>query len=106
MSGTLLPRAETRIAVEAEWRDRAIIETSGTGLLGFSDPATLSEPAFLLNLRIAQPVWRRVEIFFDARNLTDERTIDSYPIRGRTFFLGVRATFHPSWDLARLGRRS
>ena len=101
-----VPRSETSFAIEAEWRDRAIIETSGTGLLGFADPATLSEPAFLLNVRIAQPVWRNVEVFLDARNLTDERIIDSYPIRGRTFFLGVRASFHPTWDLARLGGRS
>jgi outer membrane receptor protein involved in Fe transport len=100
-----LPWSETQVAIESEWRDRAIIETSGTGLLGFSDSATLSQPAFLLNLRIAQPVWRRVEVFLDARNLTDERIIDSYPIRGRTFFVGVRARFHPSFDLARLARR-
>lgn len=101
-----LPQVDTQFAIEAEWRDRAIVETSGTGLLGFSDPDTLSDPAFLLNVRIAQPVWRRVELFLDARNLTNQRIIDSYPIRGRTFFLGVRATFHPSWDPARLGRRS
>lgn len=101
-----LPRAGTRFAIEAEWRDRAIVETSGTGLLGFSDPDTLSDPAFLLNLRIAQPVWRRVEVFLDARNLTNQRIVDSYAIRGRTFFIGVRATFHPSWDPMTLGGRS
>jgi outer membrane receptor for ferrienterochelin and colicins len=93
-----LPRIGTDFALTASWRDRAVIETSGTGLLGFSDPTSLSDPAFLLDVRIAQPLprWPNVQVYLDAINLTDTRVIDSYAIRGRTFFVGVRASFHPT----------
>jgi outer membrane receptor for ferrienterochelin and colicin len=92
-----IPRARTNFAISAQWRDRAIVENSGTGLLGFADPATLSNPAFLLDARIAQPLpwWPNVEVYLDGRNLTNTRIIDSYAIRGRTFFVGVRANWNP-----------
>jgi outer membrane receptor for ferrienterochelin and colicins len=106
-----LPRAGTAFALVASWRDRAVIETSGTGLLGFSDPSTLSDPAFLLDVRIAQPLprWPHVEVYLDAINLTNTRIIDSYAIRGRTFFVGIRASFNPtslpSWANLGFGRK-
>jgi outer membrane receptor for ferrienterochelin and colicin len=92
-----VPRALTQFAFSAQWRDRAIIETSGTGLLGFADDTTVSDPAFLLDLRITQPIprWNHVEVYLDARNLTNTRIVDSYAVRGRTFFVGVRVNWNP-----------
>jgi outer membrane receptor for ferrienterochelin and colicin len=93
----VVPRWLTSVAFSAQWRDRAIVEKSGTGLLGFADDTTDSDPAFLLDARIAQPLpwWRNVEVYLDARNLTNTRVVDSYAVRGRTFFLGVRANWNP-----------
>jgi outer membrane receptor for ferrienterochelin and colicins len=93
-----VPRSETNFAFSMQWRDRAIVENSGTGLLGFADAATLSSPAFLMDVRIAQPLkpwFPNVEVYLDAKNLTNTRIIDSYAIRGRTFFVGVRANWNP-----------
>jgi vitamin B12 transporter len=92
-----VPRSLTSFAISAQWRDRAVVEKSGTGLLGFADDTTLSDPAFILDARIAQPLpwWRNVELYVDLKNLTDTRVIDSYAVRGRTYFVGVRANWNP-----------
>ncbi len=99
-----VPVTETEIAFIGQWRDETVTETSGTGLLGFSNPAVLSDPSLILSTRLTQPITDRIEVFFDANNLTDERVRDSYVIRGRTFFVGVRVRLGveareevPSW---------
>jgi outer membrane receptor protein involved in Fe transport len=92
-----IPRARTGFAISARWRDKAIIENSGTGLLGFADPLTLSRSAFILDARIVQPLpwWPNVQVYLDGKNLTNTRIIDSYAVRGRTFFVGIRANWNP-----------
>lgn len=86
------PRTRTGLTLRGRWRDKALIEGSGTGLLGFATQE-YGESSFLLDGRLSQPVGERVEIYADALNLTDEREVDSYVIRGRTFFVGLRARF-------------
>src|SRR5690606_17628056 len=90
--GLVVPRLETRITALARWRDEALTETSGTGLASFGSLA-LSDPSWIVDLRVAQPVGDRFEVYADVLNATDERIVDSYVVRGRTFFLGVRGRF-------------
>jgi outer membrane receptor protein involved in Fe transport len=88
-----LPRTRTSFALTGRWRGEAVTETSGTGLISFSNPAALSDPSVLLSTRIAQPIGERFELFVDVDNLSDVRVQDSYAIRGRTVFGGVRVRF-------------
>jgi ferric enterobactin receptor len=92
-----VPRIGTGFAISARWRDKAIVENSGTGLLGFADPLTLSRSAFILDTRIMQPLpwWPNVSVYLDGKNLTNTRIIDSYAVRGRTFFVGIRVNWNP-----------
>ncbi len=87
------PVTETRLVTNGRFRSEALVERSGTGLLSFTDSTTRSEPSFELDLRLAQPVFDWLEVYFDVRNVTDERTVDSYAIRGRTYFAGVKGNF-------------
>ena len=87
-----LPRTETALTAQARWRDRALTETSGTGLLGFGSPQ-LSDTATFVDLRVLQPVRPWLDLYVDLDNLTDERVQDSYPVRGFTVFFGLRARF-------------
>jgi outer membrane receptor for ferrienterochelin and colicins len=87
-----LPRLETALTLEARWRDHAVSETLGTGLLAFgSDEETPA--SWVFDLRVLQPIRPGLDLYVDLDNLGDERVVDSYPVRGRTFFVGLRARF-------------
>ncbi len=85
-----LPLTATSVALIARYRGPAVTEASGTGLLSFANPKALSDPSCIASVRVTQPIGRRFELFLDLDNLTDERVQDSYAIRGRTLFGGVR----------------
>jgi outer membrane receptor for ferrienterochelin and colicins len=87
-----VPRISTRLSLAVQWRGRALLETSGTGLVGFTG-ADHSDPSVIVDARVVQPIGSRVELYADLFNLTDERVVDSYVVRGRSFFVGVRAHF-------------
>ncbi|MEZ4352153.1 MAG: TonB-dependent receptor [Myxococcota bacterium] len=91
-----LPVTDTVVTVRGQWRDRAILEGSGTGLVSFALDAE-SNTAFDLDLRLQQPLERwlgaKLVLFADVNNVTDNRVIDSYVVRGRSFFLGLRGEF-------------
>lgn len=91
-----LPRTETQVALTGRWRSPAIVETSGTGLLSFADSETESDTSLLLDLRVTQPIRRGFDLYVDFQNMLNEASVDSYAIRGFTFFVGVRADF--SWS--------
>jgi len=86
------PEVGTRLTVRGRWRDRALVEGSGTGLLSFTTDVR-SDPSLVLDARLVQPLGEHVEVYADLRNLTDERVVDSLVVRGRTFFVGLRARF-------------
>lgn len=92
--GTTLrvPRTETAFTLVARWRDHAPSETSGTGLLGFGSEEE-TPASWIFDLRVLQPLRPGVELYVDLDNIGDEHVIDSYPVRGRTFFVGFRARF-------------
>lgn len=91
-----MPWTKTGLTLRGQWRDQAIIEQSGTGLLSFATNE-MSNTSFEMDLRVTQPLekWlgRRIEVFADVQNVTDNRVIDSLVVRGRSFFVGVRASF-------------
>jgi outer membrane receptor protein involved in Fe transport len=90
------PRVHTVLTARGQWRDRALIERSGTGLVGFATGED-SNTSFELDLRLRQPLesWLRLplETFVDVQNVTDNRVIDSYVVRGRSFLIGLRGRF-------------
>ncbi len=90
------PRTQTTLTTRGQWRSRALIERSGTGLAGFAT-AQESNTAFELDLRLRQPLeeWlgHGLEVFADVQNATDNRVIDSYVVRGRSFLLGIRGRY-------------
>ena len=86
------PRFGTLLTTQARFRSAALTETSGTGGLGFGSPEK-SQPSWTVDLRIEQPIGANAAIYADLFNISDERFVDSYIVRGRTFFVGVRATF-------------
>jgi len=92
-----LPRTETSLTLEARWRGHAASETSGTGLLGFGSEEE-TPASWVFDLRVVQPLRRGFDLYVDLDNLGDERVIDSYPVRGRTFFVGLRARFDTTSD--------
>lgn len=97
VAGELLltaPRYQTELSAAARWRGEAIPEGSGTGLLSFADASKRTDPSFLLDLRLVQPLLPWLEVYVDLQNVTDERVIDSFAVRGRTVFAGVRGTLH------------
>ena len=87
-----LPRTETALTLEARWRDHAASETSGTGLLGFGSEEE-TPASWVFDMRVLQPIRRGIDLYVDLDNIGDERVVDSYPVRGRTFFVGIRARF-------------
>ncbi len=89
-----MPWLDTLLTLTAQWRGRAVTESSGTGLASFVGDEK-SNQSLLLGLRVVQPIWREFEVYADFRNLTDEEVVDSYEVRGRTFFVGFRGNF--SW---------
>lgn len=86
----------TVLTARGQWRDEAIVETSGTGLLSFAGNRK-SDPSFDVDLRVLQPLDRwlhqRMDLFVDARNVTDNRVIDSNVVRGRSFLAGLKWNF-------------
>lgn len=90
-----VPRLETSLALTGRWRGRAIVEGSGTGLLSFADSQQTSDPSLVLDLRVTQPLRKGFDLYVDFQNLTNEEAVDSYAIRGFTFFVGLRADL--SW---------
>lgn len=90
-----IPFTGTLVTPHARFRSRALTETSGTGLSSFASGA-YSEPSWVLDLRITQPVLHRYAVYLDLGNLTDTQVVDSYQIRGRTFFVGIRAALGPT----------
>jgi outer membrane receptor for ferrienterochelin and colicins len=91
--GFEVPRARTRVAALARWRGEAITETSGTGLVSFGSPEK-SDPSLTIDLRVVQPIGEtRFQLYADLFNVTDERVVDSYVVRGRTLFVGLRGSF-------------
>jgi len=87
------PWIETDFTLQARWRGRAVIETSGTGLLSFAQ-FEKSDDSLFLDLRVSRPVpGLAAEIYADFRNLTNQRVEDSNVVRGRTWFLGFRMRF-------------
>jgi len=86
------PVTETRLTVDVRWRGPALTESSGTGLPIFSS-GERSDPSWIVDLRLAQPILDDHEIYVDVRNATDTRVVDSYDVRRRTFFVGVRTAF-------------
>lgn len=89
--GVRLPVTETSLALTGRWRSRALVETSGTGSLSFTDTTAESDTSLLLDLRVTQPVREGVELYVDFQNMLNEEAVDSYAIRGFSFFVGLRA---------------
>jgi len=87
-----IPKIETRVALQARWRGRALVENSGTGLLGFTS-GERSDPSLFVDLRLSRKIGDFMEVYTDLRNLGDERVEDSYVVRGRTWLLGFRMNF-------------
>ncbi len=75
------PRIDTQLTVRTQFRSSAIVENSGTGLLGFSTDMR-SDPSTTLDLRVAQPIGDHIDIYADLFNVTDNRFVDSYVVRG------------------------
>jgi outer membrane receptor for ferrienterochelin and colicin len=88
-----VPVWRTRLTAQARWRGEALTETSGTGLPGFGSFEE-SDPSLIVDLRVAQPIGRGFEAYVDVFNVGDERVVDSYVVRGRSFLVGLRAR----WD--------
>lgn len=90
------PVLGTILTARGQWRDRAVIENSGTGLLSFATSAE-SNTSFDLDFRLVQPleeyVGHRIDLFADLQNATDNRVIDSNVVRGRRFFVGMKWEF-------------
>lgn len=90
------PVIDTMLTARGQWRSRALIEPTGTGLGSFVTGEE-SNTSFTLDLRLRQPLeqWlgRNVELFTDVHNVTDNRVIDSYVVRGRAFLIGIRGRF-------------
>jgi outer membrane receptor protein involved in Fe transport len=80
---------EPELSTVARFRGAALRETSGTGLAGFTSTEHTSS-SWVVDVRLQLPIAEVVTLNFDVRNLTDEMTIDSYEIRGRSFFAGLR----------------
>lgn len=89
--GLRLPVTETSVALTGRWRSPALVESSGTGSLSFTDATTESDTSLILDMRVTQPVREGVDLYVDFQNLLDEESVDSYAIRGFSFFVGVRA---------------
>ena len=87
-----LPVIETTLTGRARWSGPALIERSGTGLLSFVSN-DYSNSSLDVDLRALQPIGENIEFYFDLYNVTNNRIVDSYVVRGRTYFAGVRVRF-------------
>lgn len=86
------PVTETSVTLRGRWRAGALTETSGTGLLSFASLERAPD-SFILDFRVVQPIRWGLSVYADVFNLTDERVVDSYVVRGTSFFVGVRGQF-------------
>ena len=90
------PITDTTLTARGQWRSHALIERTGTGSGSFATGEE-SNSSFTLDMRLRQPLeqWlgRNVELFTDVNNVTDNRVIDSYVVRGRQFLIGIRGRF-------------
>lgn len=90
------PVWDTVLTVRGQWRDRAIVEGSGTGLLSFALDAE-SDTSIDLDFRLLQPLEKLVgypiDFFADLQNATDNRVVDSNVVRGRSFLMGLKWNF-------------
>jgi outer membrane receptor protein involved in Fe transport len=93
----IAPWIDTRLTTRASWRDRAYVETSGTGLVSFVSNDR-SRDSYEIDVRLLQPLERwlgvEVDLFVDGDNLNDNRVVDSYQVRGRSFLAGIQGR----WD--------
>jgi outer membrane receptor for ferrienterochelin and colicins len=94
-----IPRLETSVALTGRWRGPALTEASGTGLLSFASGEE-SHTSLLLDLRVTQPIRKGFDVYVDFQNMLNEASVDSYAIRGFTFFVGVRADL--GWSKGRI----
>jgi outer membrane receptor protein involved in Fe transport len=83
------PRVDTQLTLRARWRDGALTESSGTGLASVSS-LDHSDPSWMLDLRLRQPLRRGLSVYLDLHNLLNTKAVDSYEVRGFTAFAGVR----------------
>jgi len=81
--------------INARWRGKALTEVSGTGF-GLFTSLEESKPSWQVDLRMTQQVTDELQLYFDVYNATDTRIVDSYVIRGRHFFGGLR--YRANWD--------
>lgn len=86
------PFTETAVTGRMRWRGPALIEQSGTGLLSFVTN-DYSQASMAVDVRVVQPIWSSIQFFFDAYNVADNRIVDSYVVRGRSYFAGLRFLF-------------
>ncbi len=94
-NGKLVLRAEdygTTLTLRASWRDRAFMEGTGTGTASFTTTAR-SRDSFDVDARVRQSLEHLlgadVTLFAQGNNLTDNRVVDSYRVRGRSFVAGA-----------------
>ena len=94
-NGKLVLRAKdygTTVTVRASWRDRAFIEGIGTGTASFTT-TDRSRDSFDVDARLRQSlehlVGADIVLFAQGNNLTDNRVVDSYRVRGRSFVAGA-----------------
>lgn len=87
-----LPVVETVVTGRVRWSGPALIERSGTGLLSFVS-TDYSNSSLDVDLRALQPIGDHIEFYFDLYNVTNNRVVDSYVVRGRSYFAGVRFRF-------------
>jgi outer membrane receptor protein involved in Fe transport len=85
----IVPGTNTELTSAWRWRSGVIPEGSGTGLLAFADASAFTPPSYQLDFRIAQPLFEKMRVYFDAFNVTDERREDSYAIRGFSWVVGI-----------------
>ena len=91
-------RFDTRLTLRGRWRSGAeVTDNIGIGTTTGADPED-APSSFVLDARLEQPLPLpgRITVYADLFNLTDESQVDSYAVRGRTFFVGIRGEI-PWW---------
>lgn len=90
------PRISSRIGkpqlgVDVRYRGASLQELSGTGFANFTSTSR-TDPSWVVDMRLTLPFLEddRAAVYFDVFNVTNEATVDSYEIRGRSYFAGVR----------------
>lgn len=93
-NGKLVLRSKntgTTFTTRASWRDQALVEGSGTGSASFTTNVR-SRDSFDVDAQIRQTIpGVDVDLFIQGSNLSDNRILDSYRVRGRSFVGGIEA---------------